>query len=438
MIITRFEGEMLFSNAIRMERLSNGRPIRLASLPFSTNLYGNHISSLRLPAPKWTFGQEYELLDTYIEATAWPLLALLKGVSIQEILNLAATGWPKLFSKARARTESHVRFCRNCAEEQRKRFSVSWWVRDLNLPMVSVCPIHGSRLYYVERNLVLDESGFLPHEMLKVAHKIPGHVDDEAIEIADFVITLCRKSAQLDSARLSKCASELRSIQFTNLNEKLSRSTVIWAIPNGCSYVTETHEQWLSSDFHLDYELVVLAIARKSLPSFTYLQNVGDQLPTLRSGIAFEDVITGILTTTRFLRFQPDRRGCLIKALKRRCEERCLYDAGKNISIEVLLLNVLDPPWISHWLKSQTPELRRILSFSPDYITVGMYILHRSLLSLKHCSKENLERCPFVRRLCKFSPPVSLWGVSVFQSWVDNAKPFLSDIRKRATFGLGP
>jgi hypothetical protein len=278
------------------------------------------------------------------------LLESVRSMFESRVLNLGPTGWLKLFSKARARAEDHVRFCRTCAEEQRKHFSVSWWMRDHNLPMVSVCPIHGSRLHYVGRNLILEHSGSLPHEMLHVAHKIPGHVNDEAIEIADFVIRLCRKSAQLDSARLNKCASEFQSIQYKDWNADLSSFTVIWAMPRGCSYATKTHEQWLSSDRHLDNELIVLALARKSLPSFTYRQNVCDQFSALKTGIEIEDVITEILTTTRFLRLQPDRRGCLIKALKKRCEERCDYHAGKNISIEVLLLHVLDPPWISHWI----------------------------------------------------------------------------------------
>ena len=146
------------------------------------------------------------LIEMYEDATAWPLLGLLEGFDLQELF--LRPPFRRRRVPPRAYAEETLRFCATCAREQRNADAVSWWMRDLNLPLVAVCPIHHTPLYIARIHQVLENDGKLPHELVGCSTRIDCRADDDAVQIANTVISLCKRGPLLDSMKVLQWIKE--------------------------------------------------------------------------------------------------------------------------------------------------------------------------------------------------------------------------------------
>src|ERR1039457_2705373 len=147
MIITRLHGEMLVSHSIRTYRMGIGNCFEKYISPYFQKIGSTH-PSMSLPVPRSSAldtVDDARLIEMYEDATAWPLLGLLEGFDLQELF--LRPPFRRRRVPPRAYAEETLRFCATCAREQRNADAVSWWMRDLNLPLVAVCPIHHTPLY---------------------------------------------------------------------------------------------------------------------------------------------------------------------------------------------------------------------------------------------------------------------------------------------------
>lgn len=265
MIITRFKGEMLFSHDIRRGRLRACSP-ELSLAPSShkkSKPCTVLLRSLRLPYLSRYEGERLASIETFTDATAWPLVTLLMDLPTEAILKCTGRGWPTFCHGAFAQPESCLRFCEMCMQEQREQYAVSWWMRDLNLPLVSVCPHHQIRLHSADRDAVMAVDGLLPHELRHIALPIRGEIDNRSIEIAKFVVKLCVENSQATRAWLKALAPKILWNYCSEYAEKFRKNVTAQSTPNNC-YMDpgESQEYGLLSDRKWNNYLIIVALGR--------------------------------------------------------------------------------------------------------------------------------------------------------------------------------
>lgn len=158
------------------------------------------------PSPYWlpVFAQREKEKATEIwsQSTSWPIFEIFSGLDFSNLFNSRADFEVPHINERLINKELHLRFCQKCVNEQRHRFGTSWWMRDLNLPLVAVCPLHQIPLFLIRRRDVVELPRSMPHNVLQSARPIIGKVDDASIEVVKVVIELCNNYQLINTCAL--------------------------------------------------------------------------------------------------------------------------------------------------------------------------------------------------------------------------------------------
>jgi hypothetical protein len=427
MIITRFRKEMIFSHEIRAERAISGRNI-LDLQPEICEKFGrsHRPSSLRLPKPRLK-SKAIDMLsiEIYGDATAWPLLSLLQGFDLSELFLPHRDGqrwpWP-------VQPEKSIRFCALCAKEQIISHFVSWWMRDLNLPLVAVCPVHRTSLNCVPVDHVLKMAGYLPHELLDCSCAISGRVDDESVQIANSVIALCNLSATLDSVQIKEwIQNEKRNVDMTALDAlrtNIAASTVCASITG----LSSTEDNGLLKRNSPEDGLVTLIL--RHIPYHSYLYKPLDvALAKPLIGMrAMDIVIEDILDLSKFKLLKNGRLERLLTTVKYLTGYFNGWENANVIAIHILILHFLDRDITCKWLSTMPEQQKRCLSLTDQQIEVGMYVLQRGVQLYRAGESRQLSRYPDIRHLMHCTEVIPTWGISFAHACVLNVKVFLDEV----------
>jgi hypothetical protein len=195
-VVTRFSGEMFASGWLRAKR-------QCAHYEFDHIVAHHHwkwprtflwpiriFNSLSRPCEDHYF----EAVD---DATAWPLKSVFSDF---DLVNLLCDEVATPISIPTSQTA--LRFCPECATQQRHTLGTSWWVRDHNLPFVSVCPQHGLVLYWADRRAICSEGGAMPHEIHSKSKKLDVKASAHALHMAVAIVSLCHHAPRILSQAL--------------------------------------------------------------------------------------------------------------------------------------------------------------------------------------------------------------------------------------------
>lgn len=180
----------------------------------------------------------------------------------------------------------------------------------------------------------------------------------------------------------------------------------------------------------LNFAFVRGVLQRKHLPRFVYTDDENAFRTALTAPDGVRNLVSRVLAISRFGRLQEERAERLIATLKNRCEEQFAQGSGIEASSDILLLHVLDRPWLRRWIKSVAPPLGKTLCFTQKDVLVGLYIIHRSLLSFRQQFAERLVRSPLLNDIRTKGPFVPRWGMFLYGAWIQSAPKFLTEIHR--------
>lgn len=427
MIITRFRGEMLFSQKMRATRLNgsiHGEP--------AAHLHTKHFgASCRLPPPRYSALElnQQMLHATFVDATAWPILCLVAGYHLEDIFELPTRnrGMPPPFGW-NTNEEEHLRFCAACALEQRQQYGVSWWMRDANLPIVAVCPFHEVPLHFHTTNGVL-KSQLMPHELLEHSHPIPGRVTVKAKSIARKMIELCNQSAQIDTdavrERIELNKHVVRPISADALRSQLGVVAEILH-PVFFGKVLPKHDGLTSRGSH-DRYLLTLALGKEKISDMLYHPKRLTAEDPLLSSREIDETIGELLAFATFHKVRPTPQA-LAAFCKRELSRRNQLSCRSEVCIEFLLLHWLEPRWIQANV-AVTDRENGYRHLSDDQVLAGLYLLKKSLRqAVRHLSQAT--RDPEIRQLMKQDRYIPEWGGTYLSACASHASAFLKKLKR--------
>jgi hypothetical protein len=334
--------ELLFSTELRAFRLSGGN--RFAAWHPTLYLSGK-LGSCVLPRPIPEFQGALQRL--YVARTAWPLKMLLTGQVLDDAF---AYGRPKYAALALRDIPpiDKLKYCRSCAFEQRSEFGFSMWERSLNLPLVTMCPIHREYLNAVDTGAVMEGPGLLPHEICTVGHWEPRN---SALQVSETIIELCRMANAIDAGALRGLIENLRE----NRNQQRSNGQPDGTLGSADSSGLNSH--CLSSSGLLEAELAVIT---KNVDAAYVLANCAQipamcfYLPGSRDPFSFDDLLGPHFSAT------PSRYEALREYCRKRLKLGPVYtpycpnrDFASQQAVYVLLMFLVDRMWIRRWVESQ-------------------------------------------------------------------------------------
>lgn len=416
MIIARFQGEMLHSHAIRYQRLEGGElGITDAFFPICD---GRLMTSLRLPLPCWPCEElPSAMLYTWYDATVWPLWSLLAGCYL---FDFASKRRATKFGKDLIR-ESHVKFCVCCAREQRQIYSVSWWTKDHNLPLIAVCPKHGVPLNAVATEDLI--SNRLPHELIEHSRSVISKADDNSIEIAQVTAALCEASYRIDTRTALAVALENKVI--------VSDSAIFRrALGSSAEYVLDgTHFRYqpLCNEKGLDQFLACLVLNR-NVDIVSTLQNAS-ALPYPFGPEIITNAIEHILS-----RCFHGCRNIRLELIKKHCrqwlsphpqvQEPWKFSEISLVCFEFLLAFLLDRRWLNEIVTTFDLPDNCLYPISEWRCRAGMYILQVAFNE----TRDATARRPDVQALILKDQIIPEWNDSFLGKCAERADWFVANI----------
>lgn len=424
MIITRFQGEMLHSQAIRAHRLEFGECAMADK--FFPRTDGRFGTSLRLPLPK----QQWRAIAperswTMHDATAWPLWGLVTGSPLS---NFGLERRYGHFGRCLIR-EQHLKFCDDCAREQQRDHGVCWWERNFNLPLIAVCPKHGTPLRAASIDWVLASA--LPHEVLRHSKPVISHVDEKSINIARNIIVLCDNSPLIDTGIALACAADYQP-------QVARRATLRRALGASAEYILDAKRPSYQRLFHKDdlddilAALVVVGAAADDVTAQLRQASIA-ALPLP------EDIIPSALQTITEL-IQTRCYAGTLATLEQDCKDKLEHRASSaplavsdlhNLCLQVLLLFVLDRSWLESWIAENCALLNGFYPLNDWQCRAGMYILAKAC---EHY-RGSVEHRPDVQKLMQRDQIIIEWDESFVAACARQANWFFTAITREYRSG---
>lgn len=423
-----FQNEMIFSREIRSQRIGWNS--------CDAKYFVDH-SSLRLPYPSaYSDLHQTQVVQEYEAATAWPLMSLLLGYDMEDMLFPRGRIDTRWFSKRwGANPEPTVRFCCRCVQEQLEKSSVSWWLLDHNLPFVAVCPTHCEPLNFVARFSAERGQGYLPHEVMGRSVRIRGHAESSAIRLAAAVAKLCRRASSMDCEKVRTWLANRPSISSIKPGEMSSMvgmtvqlfPTFYPGYPH--KHIRTRRTAWirtedLCKDIRVDKRLLMLGIGGEEVFDLTYdvaPRNIEWLLPASTIDAAVNEVIAH----SRFGKLKRQHKSRFIT----RCQNMLKGEESWIPYFEILLLHYLDRGWLRRRLESGPPSYREFLALTDGQLQTGLYILCETLAQ-PVASGETARRRD-IKEFVQRDKVVPLWGTSFLGACVTEAPFWLEEIRSR-------
>lgn len=282
---------------------------------------------LLLPPAAVPNAREDGLIAAHYTATAWPLLLMVRGLTVatafDENCRIRAEARSKLGPLSRLRPTSHLRLCMSCMEAQRVRFGASWWQCSLNLPLVIACPIHREALRYVPIDEVIAKR-MLPHDSVAERFMDAQFADVAAYSVATMIRRLAECAPLIDATEIELfIADERQAILNQDPRETarlLGGARLLTHERLGGSADVKGAAMTLDGDDDLRLALLASGLIRngKSVEEFK-----NDMIPrpiaiTSATVVTIEDALDGIGFTAMRSRYRALIDFCLRAASDRR------------------------------------------------------------------------------------------------------------------------
>lgn len=440
MSISLFHGELLCSYAIRHARLGLSGSVEDAESTYLIRL-PKRMRSCRLPFPKTAGdadGGSGIGVAELRESTAWPILSLLYGFDLSDLINRPGQsnglGERTLHGlHLKMLQEENLRFCAECAQAQRQHYAVSWWMRDLNLPLVAVCPRHCTPLRFTKRVDVLAKSGLLPHEVLQSSEAVQCVVDRYSLNIACTIRELCHNSEQIDSCALRRWLSapqrrEVRSGIETMkqlLCDRLGLAKQVKS-PAQRDNTMYAFDELTTATNQID-DLLCIAMANNTPSSvINDLKAWSRREETAHSatpGVALARILTGY----RYAKHRNPRER-LVRDCKLWLEQLDVVPPSTQ-AIAILLMHYLDREWITAWLNDHegAPGFGA-RTVHPMQLVMGMHIVKRASDGLSYGLRpSSLWRCADIKRYLHDEAVVNPVGESFLAKCVRGTSGLLDE-----------
>lgn len=433
MDVIRYKGELLVSQYMRAKRMKESCifcGIRYGAdvQPFDKN------SSFRFPFkdPREQSLHPTRYFNDLYEGTAWPLLSLLWGFD----LHCRYDPSDRFFKRSELHTEENLKFCPACATIQRLEYGISWWIRDINLPFVSMCSVHCIPLHYSARQQVFSTLTF-PHEWQSEAKPVAARYCGHADLIGQSVIALCRRSADLDPEAVKRLAARHWSVlggigklrAVLGLTSQFAHPWIGGRQRSAQDHVNDLqHHDGLTKNGNAD---LILALV---LTAFDKSMKVLDQL--IAASYSFyllprsklKIVLIELIPKTRYRKAENP-----LECIQKYCQLKLDGDRFppyklRDRCIEILILQELAPDWLAGWMKKNAPSA----SFFPlsDWrICIALNVFRFIMQALDRYRAE-APRYPVIQKYMRDDKIVLEWERSFIQACVEKASGFLAEIAR--------
>lgn len=406
--MTRFRGEMFGSVAIRAYRLRGRYKYGVGPDPDGNLRLRTIRNYVFWPTPEGP-GQERELLEEINDASYFPLLDLLFNDSIgNRFVKSRPFGDPWVHLDP----DTTVRFCALCAAEQRRDFGVSWWMRDLNLPHVGVCPEHSAVLTFVSTEYVLGHGGLLPHELLASTETIRPSPSTKQVVKAAAVVLLCRASPLIDSnvfkswvkqehEKLEKKGHSLNSI--VHAERSVSGSLPFFHDDIVCQYSVKRYLAAFAAIVKSPKETVDKLVQQSRRPVHP-CRNIKE--------LALDRMFHGIPPEGRALRGPTGVLKEVVRTINECLDSTEYREKGAAclapFAVEFLLLEELDPV-ASQRIRNKVQWEKNIGVQTEAQQRIAWYLINEML---QEKESGNIARSPRLKRVAASQPVIPAWRQS--------------------------